>query len=369
MSRRTFWLAFCIVAAAVGAGAYRYVPDIHAPGDGRVRGEPGAARAATSAGGRAVVVEIAPVTIDTVVEDLRAVGTLLPDEFVVIVPEIAGRLARIQFREGQKVQAGDVLVTLDAEILRAELQKARSDLNLAQANNDRAATLARQGTGTLRARDEAYAAFLAAQANVALAKTRLDKATIVAPLTGIVGLRPVSVGAYVTPGTPIVELANVDPLKVDFRVPELQLRNLQVGQHVVITADAVPTRVFDGRIYAIDPIVDANGRAIRLRAEVPNPDRALSPGLFVRIRIIVERRPDAILVPESAVVAQTGRTFVYRLVDDRVAQVEVVLGQRRPGAVEVTSGLAPGDRVVIGGHQRLRDGALVEVVPASLKGS
>jgi len=163
------------------------------------------------------------VTIDTVVEDLQAVGTLRPNEAVTVVPEIAGRVERIGFREGQAVKAGDVLVELDASILEAERAKARSDLTLTRANHERAITLAGQGMGTMRARDEALGAFQAAEANLALAEARLQKATLRAPLSGIVGLRSVSVGAYVAPGERIVELADIDPIKLDFRVPELAL--------------------------------------------------------------------------------------------------------------------------------------------------
>lgn len=357
MARRSFWLVFGTAAAAVGVGAYLYDPEIAGP-----PGRSPTASAATPVAERRMVVEVAPVTVTTVTEDIRAVGTLRPNESVVIAPEIAGRLSRIRFNEGERVKAGDVLIEIDPAILRAELAKARSDLTLAKANYDRATTLARQGTGTLRARDEAVAAFLAAQANVSLAEARLEKATITAPLSGVVGLRSVSAGAYLTPGMPVVELADIDTLKVDFRVPELQVANLRPGQTIVITADAIPGRTFEGTIYAIDPIVDVNGRAIRLRARVPNPDGRLSPGLFARIQIIVEQRSDALIVPESAIVTEVGKTFVFRVVGERAERLEVSLGQRRPGAVEVTKGLRRDDTVVTAGHQRLRTGTRVEIV-------
>src|SRR3546814_180745 len=146
-------------------------------------------------------------------------------------------------------------------------------MTLAEANRERAMTLAQRGTGTLRARDEAVAAHQVAAANVALAQARLEKATITAPFPGVVGFRAVSIGAYVTPGTRIVELANIDPIKIDFRVPELVLSSLRVGQPIRVIVDALPNRTFEGEIYVIDPIVDENGRAVRLRARIPNPDR------------------------------------------------------------------------------------------------
>jgi len=351
-------------AVALGVGAQQYFPDISPAGRGQ-----SANAATTPRAERPIAVETERTAVATVVEDIRAVGTLRPHESVVIAPEIAGRLSRIRFNEGDRVKAGDVLVEIDSVILRAELDKARAEVALARANHDRALTLAQQGTGTLRARDEAVAAFQAAQANLALAEARLEKAAITAPLSGVMGLRSVSVGAYLTPGTPIVEIADVATLKVDFRVPELRVASLHAGQTIVIAADALPGATFEGTIYAIDPTVDVNGRAVRLRARVPNPDGRLSPGLFVRLQIVVERRPDAVLVPESAIVAEAGRTFVYRIVGNRAERVEVTLGQRRPGVVEVRSGLARDDTVVTAGHQRLRGGAVVEVLAPKKPGA
>lgn len=368
MSRRAgFWFGFAALAALVGGGAYYF-----ARIEGRMNA-PGAAaapaQAAPAASQRPVAVEAERVKVDTVVEDLRAVGTLRPNEAVTVAPEIAGRVERIGFREGEAVKAGDVLVELDASILRAELAKARSDLTLARANHERAIALAGQGMGTLRARDEALGAFQAAQANLALAEARLQKATLRAPLAGVVGLRAVSVGAYVAPGERIVELADIDPIKLDFRVPELALTSVRRGQAVRITLDALPGRQYAGEIYAIDPIVDVAGRAIRLRARIPNPRAELSPGLFARVRLVVERRADALLVPESAVFAVDQNQFVYRVVDDRAVRTEVVLGQRRPGYVEIRSGLGRDDRVVTAGHQKLRDGTRLRVAAPEKKGA
>jgi membrane fusion protein (multidrug efflux system) len=364
MSRGVFWSAFgAIVLVAAGCWIILHyvqssaISSPHAP-----------AGAAQSQGVAGTAVEAAPVSIGTVIEDIRAVGTLRPNESVVISPEITGRISHIRFREGETVKAGDILIELDATMLQAELDKARSDLALARANRERALTLAQHGSGTHRSRDEAQAAHQAAQANLALAEARLQKTTLTAPLAGIVGLRNVSTGAYVVPDQRIVELVDVDPLKVDFRVPELNVAQLRVGQTILVSADAVPDVTFDGKIYAIDPIVDVNGRAIRLRAQVPNPHRRLSPGFFARIRIVIERRPNAVLVPESAIFPLDGKTLVYRVVNGRAVQTEVVLGQRLSGQVEVRQGLSPDDMVVRAGQQRLREGVQVQIVasrPAS----
>lgn len=321
------------------------------------------AKAAPTPARAGVAVETAAAAQDKVVEDIRAFGTLVANESVVVSTEIPGRVAKIGFREAERVDAGSVLIELDGEILRAELAKARSDLALATANYERARTLAQQGTGTLRARDEAEAAFQAARSNLVLAEARLSKTVVTAPFAGVVGFRAVSIGAYVSPGDRIVELAMIDPLKVDFRVSEVYLPHLRLGLRVQVTVDARPGDAIEGEIVAVDPIVDVNGRAVRLRARVPNPDGRLSPGMFARIRIVVEERPQAVLVPEAALFRDSnGDLFVYRLEGGKAMRKQVAIGRRLPGRVEVQSGLEGGDVVVTAGHQQLRDGAKVQVV-------
>ncbi len=359
MARRGLWTVLGVMALALAGGGWLYLERTGAAPWGPAEA---AAPPPAKAAAKAVTVEAAEVTVDTVVEDIRAVGTLQPNEAVIVSPEIPGRIARIGFGEGDEVAEGAVLVELDDTILRAELTKAQSDLTLAEANRGRAETLGRQGTGTLRARDEAIAAHRAALAEVALAEARLGKTRIAAPFSGIVGLRTVSAGAYVTPGDRLVALADIDPIKVDFRVPELVLSSLRAGQPIQLTVDAVPGRSFGGAVYAIDPVVDPNGRAVRLRAQVPNPERILFPGLFARLQIVVERRENALLVPESAVFAEGSQRYVFRVEAGRALRTAVGLGQRRPGLVEIREGLQPGAVVITAGHQKVRDGGPVEVV-------
>lgn len=367
MAKARFWSILAILAVAAAAGTYWYAENAGLTALRDATGDVSARPPADEVpdGERPpVAVEVAGVEVATVVEELQAVGTLTPDEAVTVAPEIAGRIERIAFREGRKVAAGDVLVELDKAILRAELAKFRSDLTLARANHERMVTLSREGMAARQTRDEALAALQSAEAGLALAEARLEKTTIRAPLSGVVGLRSVSIGAYVMPGQAIVELADIDPIKLDFRVPELALSELRTGQPIRVTVDARPGRTFEGTIYAIDPLVEIAGRAIRLRARIPNADGELAPGLFARVDVVVGRRENAIVVPESAVFSRGQKRFVYRVVDGRAVLTEVVLGQRRPGRVEIRSGLGNGDTVVRAGQQQLRDGARVEVVGA-----
>ena len=197
MSRRaTFWSAIgALILLAFGAWFFMdflSLSTISSPA------KPAAA-ARNQQNPAAIAVETTRVAVDTVYDDMRAVGTLAANESVVIAAEIAGRISRIGFNEGEAVKAGDVLIELDDTVLKAELDKVRSDLSLARANRERALTLANQGAGTQRARDETEAAFQSQQANIALAEARLQKSTLTAPFSGVVGLRNVSVGAYIVP--------------------------------------------------------------------------------------------------------------------------------------------------------------------------
>ena len=341
------------IAAALGAGVFAL---------NRSDRPVTLAQAAPTPARAGIAVETMAALRETVIEDIRAFGTLVADESVVVSPEIPGRIAKIGFKEAQRVAAGSMLLELDAEILSAELAKARSDVALATANHERAHTLARQGTGTLRARDEAEAAFHSARAHLTLAEARLAKTVITAPFAGVVGFRSVSVGAYVSPGDHIVELASIDPLKVDFRVSEVYLPHLRVGLPVLVTLDARPGEAITGEIVAVDPIVDVDGRAVRLRARVPNPDGSLSPGLFARIRIVVEERPQAVLVPEAALFRDGGDLYVYRVEGGKAVRAKVAIGRRLPGRVEILDGLAGDAVVVTAGQRQLRDGSTVDIV-------
>ncbi len=309
---------------------------------------------------RPVPVETAPVQVAAVTDEVEALGTLMPDESVAIAPEIAGRLTALGFREGDKVKAGQVLVELDTAILAQELKQAEVDLGLARDTFERANALVQRGSGTRVAQEQSQAQLAAAEVRVALARSRLEKATITAPIDGIVGLRTVSVGSYLTPGQTVVTLAKIDPIKVDFRVPELLLERVAVGQKIRVQVDALPNRQFEGSVYAIDPVVDVNGRAIRLRARIPNPDLLLKPGLFVRVNIVTDVRQDALVIPESAVVPDGNAKAVYVVENGKAKLSRVKLGKRLPGRVEVAEGLAPGQRIVTTGQIRLRDGAVVE---------
>ncbi|MGH6767955.1 MAG: efflux RND transporter periplasmic adaptor subunit [Xanthobacteraceae bacterium] len=320
-------------------------------------------------GSASVPVEISRVSASTTTSDIRAVGSLQSDESVNIAPEVPGRIAEIAFLEGEDVKQGEVLVRLDDSLVRAEIAEQEARFALAKSNLNRANTLAKTGNVTLRARDEATAAFEGTQATLELARVRLSKHTILAPFSGIVGLRRISVGAYVPIGTTIVNLEKIDRLKVDFSIPGRYLADVSVGQSLVVTVDALPNRTFTGKIYAINPMVDVNGRALRIRARLPNAGKELRPGLFARITIKGPTEQRIVTVPESAIVARGGDSFVYRIENGRAVETRVRLGNRKAGFVEVLEGLSESMTVVTAGHQRLRNGSAVEILTSDSRAS
>jgi membrane fusion protein (multidrug efflux system) len=311
---------------------------------------------------RAIAVEVAEARAARTSTDIRAIGSLQSDETVQLAPEIAGRVSEIDFVEGTRVKAGDVLVRLDDALVRAEVTDAEARLSFAQANNERARQLSRTGNVTERSRDEAVTNFETANAALELAKTRLDKHLLRAPFDGIAGVRNVSVGAFVAVGTPVVNIEKIDGLKVDFKVPEIYLTSISVGQAVDVTVDAIPGRAFAGKIYAINPLIDVNGRALQVRARLDNEGLVLRPGLFARILIKGAVQRDVVVVPESAILPRSGDNFVFRVSDGKAREVGVKLGERSDATVEITEGVTPGDLVVTAGQHKLRDGAAVEVV-------
>ncbi len=347
-------IIFALIAAvAVAIGGYYVFRPGAGPGG---RGGPG---------GFAIPVEAAKARVDTVVRDIPAVGTLRSVESVMIRPEVPGLIAAIRFDEGTPVAKGAVLVTLDDAIVRAQLTEARASLNLSKANFERASKLFKQRVGSAQARDQALSNMRVDEARVAVAQSQLDKTVIRAPFKGIVGLKKVSPGAYLSAGADIVNLEQIDVLKVDFAVPELDLTSLAVGQTVNITVDALPGRHFAGKVYAIDPLIDAKGRSIAIRAHIDNATGELRPGLFTRISLVTARIDGAILVPEEAIVPVGQQRFVFRIVDGKAAMTMVETGVRRPGEVQITKGLTAGDTVVTAGQIKLRDG--VPVAPLTPK--
>lgn len=313
-------------------------------------------------GPAAVTVRAAEVKAGTLRDDVNAVGTLLANESVMIRPEVDGRISEIHFTEGQSVAKGAKLVSLDSSEIAAQLQAAEAELTLNRSRLRRAEDLKQKNFISAQALDEARENLNQSLARHAETKARLDKTLIRAPFEGVAGLRQVSPGAYVNKGQDIARLEGIGVLKADFRVPEVFMGKIRQGQEVAVSVDAYPGESFSGRIYAIEPAMDEQTRTVLLRAKIPNPGVRLKPGMFARVSLTLGVRQNALVIPEQALVPRGSDRFVFRVVDGKAALTKVELGLRRPGVVEVVSGLSPGDVIVTDGQQRIREGTALNLM-------
>ena len=347
-------------AAAGMGGAYWYGTKSVAPA-GQAASAGAAAKAGSASAAGSVTVEAVKVATLSLPQTITAVGSLRSDESVTLRPEVAGRINTIAFQEGQPVAKGAMLVRLDPAVPLAEAQQARANLVLAKTKWDRAIDLAKSNFISGQAKDEAENNYKVAEASAQLAEAKLAKMDLRAPFSGIIGLRSVSMGDYVKEGADLVNLESIDPLKVDFRVPEIYMRQVKVGQPLQVQLDALPGRTFEGKVFAVNPLIDAAGRSVVIRAMVRNPDTSLRPGMFARVRLITRDAQDALVLPEEALVPQGDQQFVYRILDGKAVRTKVDVGQRRDSKVEILNGVDKDDMVVTAGQLKLRDGAPVNI--------
>lgn len=365
-------VAVVAVAALLTVAVLAYfVVDRLSPGPNAVAGvkgtaAPDALKPAPDAGkggpGGPIAVQVFQVQPTTVKEDLQAVGSLQSNESVILRPEVSGRIATIGFKDGQVVRKGQMLIALDNALNAAEVAQMQAENDLALANLKRSEDLASRKFISSSAQDTAASNAQVADAKLKLAQARLSKMRILAPFDGVVGIRGVSLGDYVKDGTDLVNVEDVRILKVDFRLPERNLTQIKVGQGIEVVADALPGERFVGQIDAINPRVDANGRSLELRGRLENTAGKLRPGMFVRVRVIVGERTNALLVPEEAIVPQGADFFVYKVVEGQARRVPVKIGVRRDALVEIIDGLTSGDQVVTAGMRLSRDGQPVRIL-------
>jgi len=297
-----------------------------------------------------------PSTIDTV-------GTLASPEPTVVAAEVPGAVTYVDIAEGQRVESGHVLARIDDAELRARVAESRARFRQAKDRLRRVRSLREQGVASDEALDDALAGHDAAQAALEAAETRLYKSQIRAPFDGVLGLRQASIGQYLEVGDPLVRLTQVDPLELVFAVPQRHATRVAVGQPVYGVIGRCEGR-FESVVSAIAPRLDVATRMLRLEAKLPNPDGVFAPGMAVRVRLVVDEIPAAIVVPQEAIVLQGTKHLVYVVNGDNTAhQREVALGEYFSDGVHVVRGVADGDVVVVAGHQKLWPGAVTQPEP------
>lgn len=373
-----YWIQNAGSASNAGASAQAAVE--RSPGGAMRAGPPVAGQSARAgeadgaANGPAIAVEVGRVEATTLTDDAQAVGSLRSRQSVVLRPEVSGRITRFGFRDGQRVQRGQLLVQLDDTLQRAQLQQAQAQASIARVNLQRNQELVAQNYVSRSALDQSAAALDVAQAQVALAQASLRRMRITAPFDGVVGIRTVNIGDYVKDGADLVRIEDTAAMFVDFRLAERYLTRLRPGQSIAASLDALPGREFAGTVDAIDSQLDADGRSLLVRARIANPGGLLKPGMFARVRSVFSVREGATVVPEEALVPQGSKQYVVKVIDGedgtkRSQRLEARIGARIDGKVEILQGLSPGDTVVTAGHGRLMRGdglalQVVEMAPA-----
>jgi membrane fusion protein (multidrug efflux system) len=287
---------------------------------------------------------------------IEAIGTANANEAVSVTSKTSNIVTAIHFSDGELVRAGDVLVELDRGSVTADLAAATAAFEESRSQFNRSRELVATQVVSKAQYEQLEATMKANEARMAAAQSRLTDTYIRAPFSGRVGLRRVSLGTLINPGTVITTLDDISSVKVDFAVPEVYVAQLRNGQAVQARTNAWPGRVFTGKVLSVDSRIDPTTRSVIVRAAVPNRDAALKPGMFLTVSVSQEHRP-ALVIPEEALVPEQARQFVYVVDGATVAKREVSLGRREPGFVEVTDGLAVGDLVVVEGTLKLRDGA------------
>lgn len=299
-------------------------------------------------------------------EKIALVGNVLANEAVEVKSEIDGTVKEVHFREGERVEKGALLVTLDDRKLRAEVQQAEANFKLSQSNLERARELYKENLISKQEFDQLSSTYEANEANLELKRQQLRDVKIVAPFEGVVGARYVSPGQVISKNTSITWVTDLDPVKVEVNVPERFLGELKVGLPISITVAPYPNESFTGQVYFVAQNVDPANRTALVKAEIPNPDHKLKPGMFANLELTMAIREQAVVIPEIALtrVLDNNRAMVFVVDDNNIAQLRPVeLGIRLPGAVEIRSGLQPGEKVIVEGVQKTIPGNPVQPAP------
>lgn len=312
----------------------------------------------TTRGTTAAVVRTALAKEETIDIAVESTGTVRANEAIEITSQIAALVTAIHFKEGDRVAKGTVLVELDSAQPRAALAEAEAALANSKSMHRRGVELSTSAALSKAQLQQLEADLLRDEARVAAARARLAETIVRAPFSGQIGLRRVSLGAFVSPGTVITTLDDLSEVKVDFSVPETTRPALRKGLMVTATSAMYPGQRFVGTVDSVDPRIDPDTRSVQVRARFPNPDNVLAPGMFVAVTLVREQQT-SVVVPEGSVIPEQSKQYVFTVVNDKAQRREVEVGHRAPGQVQILSGLDPGERIVVEGALKLRDGMAV----------
>jgi len=311
----------------------------------------------------AMPVEVSSVRSGTFVRTLKTVGTLKAYQSVTLQSEVAGKISHIFYTDGQSIEPNTPLITLDDAIQKAQLSEALAKLTLGQAEYKRSHTLLQKQAVSVNECDTAYAKLKVNEALVDHAKANLSKMTLSAPFKGVIGITKVNVGNFITPGQTIVDIVQLDPIFADFHIPEVYLKDIYINQPIHFYSQAFPKESIRGVITAINPNIDPISHSIYIRSQIPNTQHLLRPGLFVTADIVLETRPNTLFVPEEALMPQSDKQYVYRVVDNKAVLTEVISGERQNHEIVIKNGLNPTDSVITAGQIKIQPGGAVYPIP------
>lgn len=309
-----------------------------------------------------IMVTAATVQQKTFQDTFKAIGSLSAINGIVVKAEAAGRVTQIYFKSGDYVKDGTPLVQIYPDVLKAELEKAKAELELSILDYYRYLDLYKKGFYSKSDLDRIQATLKSNRALVNQLKAQLSLTQIKAAFTGKLGLRQVSIGDYLNIGSSITNLEALEPIRVDFSVPEIYLGSLRLGDSVSIYSETYPKTKFQGKIYAFNSVIDQNTRQLDVRATIPNKDHSLLPGAFVEVTTFLDKPYSVLMIPQTAIVYHEKGNYVYRIIDQKVVKTNVELGEKlADNSVIVNKGLKQGEVVVTGGQLKLQDGAPVVI--------
>jgi len=306
------------------------------------------------------VVEVTKVEYSSLEQKIPATGSVVSIPGIVIKPETSGRVTNIYFKPGDDVVAGTPILEINPDPLKASLAQAEANLHLAQLDYDRYAKLYASHVVSKADYDQKSATLESDKAQVDLASANLRETLVKAPFTGRLGLNLVNLGDYISPTQNIVSLQSLDPIYVNFTLPEIYLQKLSVGQRITLTTDSFSNENFEGKVFAFDPLVNSTSRTINVRGVIPNKDKKLLPGAFAQVILFAGSQDKIINIPQTAVVFSPDGNYVYRVINDHAVKTPVELGERSQQKIVVIKGLQEGDVIVTVGQLKITgDGAPV----------
>ncbi|GGF19771.1 efflux RND transporter periplasmic adaptor subunit [Hymenobacter cavernae] len=363
--RRVLWIVISLaIIAALAFVKIRYFPSPNEGGKGGGKGGAGGGKGGAGSGAGGANAKV-PVTVYVVqptslADVVAATGSVIADEAVVIQSEISGKITSLNFQEGQPVRKGQLLFTINAADIQAQLRKQEYNIKLYQDQEKRERTLLEKEYISRQEYEQSNNALLTAQADLQALRVTYAKANVRAPFDGVLGLRSVSVGAYVSPGTSIVTLSRIRPVKIDFTVPGRYAQSVRVGDPITITDEAT-TKEYEAKVYAVNPQIDPASRTLAMRAIYPNNNKELRPGAFVRVKLQLGQVADALQIPTEAVIPNASGYTVFTVKGGKAAVQPVKIGIRSDKVIQITDGLSIGDTIVRTGILQVKAGNAVSV--------